>query len=65
MLTLDAIVGNTDPLKKREDFAISLRKKKSLQIIQSRRERTLRKARTQGFFSDLSTYTQYEKFEQD
>ena len=32
-------VGNIDPLKKREEFAVSLRKKKKAEIINSKREK--------------------------
>ena len=31
------VVSNEDPLKKREEFAVSLRKKKTKQILQAKR----------------------------
>ena len=36
------VVGDTDPLKKREEFAVSLRKKKKAEILNVKREKRIK-----------------------
>ena len=38
-MIIEGLVGYSDPLKKREEFAVSLRKQKKEKIIQAKRKR--------------------------
>ena len=65
-LTIISIATYTDPLKKREEFAVSLRKKKTSDIINAKRRKII-----SGMPSDVtadmepSEYHGFKQFEQN
>ncbi len=50
-----------DPIKKREEFSVSLRKKKKSELIMSKRKRALEESKDASGMADAEEVTEMEK----